>query len=102
MVPFPRWDPHLAFLHNMENSDLARSKKIETRRNEGFRTRCKERGVNMESLIGSKTYANEKQGAMQTVQRFLRAICEVCPRGQKKDLVGSWKQKVEAILVEFE
>ncbi|MCJ1234362.1 hypothetical protein MMC14_002323 [Varicellaria rhodocarpa] len=102
VVPFPRWDPHLAFLRNMNINDLAKSKKIETRRNEGFHTRCEERGVDVKSLIGTKTYANEKQEAMQTVQRFLRAICEVCPRGQQKDLVGSWKQKVEATLVEFE
>ena len=101
VVPFPRWDPHLAFLWNGDSTDFTKSKEIKTKWNEMFRARCEERGVDLSDLVGTR-YSNEKQEAMQTVQKFLRAICEVCPRGQKRDLVPFWGEHVEMTLAVFE
>lgn len=96
VVPAPRWNPPRAFLWNAQNNDQSKIEQEELERY--FEKRCKERGL--ERLL-DEVKANEKQQQMQTLTNFLRAIVEVCPRGQATDKVEGWKKVVETNLEAF-
>ncbi|RFU35763.1 hypothetical protein B7463_g540, partial [Scytalidium lignicola] len=86
IVPFTRWNPTRAFLWNAR--DDADSGAEKERLLSIFKERCKERNV---EILEDAQYSSTLQEAMQTAANFLRAIVEVVPRGQKGDLVRSWK-----------
>lgn len=94
VVPGPRWDPPNAFLYPWgEDGDAARR---ERERMRGWaREMCTERGIGLE-VVNGVGYT----GVQETVQRvanFARAICEVCPRGQREKAEG-WRGNLEVEL----
>lgn len=54
-----------------------------------FVVRCTAREV---SVLRDAEYTSEKQEHMQLAANFLRAIVEVAPRGQKRELQAAWKE----------
>ncbi|EHA47022.1 hypothetical protein MGG_10936 [Pyricularia oryzae 70-15] len=95
ITPSNRWNPTRAFLWNgQQNED---SKHEKERLFELFKKLIQERAPQ----ILDEMEPNEMQEAMQTVHNFLRAIVEVCPRGQCVDKVGVWRATLEASLEVF-
>ncbi|KAI6316667.1 hypothetical protein MCOR14_011139 [Pyricularia oryzae] len=95
ITPSNRWNPTRAFLWNgQQNED---SKHEKERLFELFKKLIQERAPQ----ILDEMEPNEMQEAMQTVHNFLRAIVEVCPRGQCVDKVGVWRATLEASLEAF-
>lgn len=91
VVPGPRWDPPNAFLYPWgEDEDAA---KRERERMRGWaREMCKERRIGVEAVDGARYKG--KQESAQRVGSFTRAICEVCPWGEKDKAVG-WRRTLE-------
>ncbi|KIJ57294.1 hypothetical protein M422DRAFT_148887 [Sphaerobolus stellatus SS14] len=87
IVPFTRWNPTRAFPWTARGDP---SDKVEwTRLWNMFERKCEERGV---TIVKDQEYSAPRQEAMQKAANFLRAIVEVCPRGQKYGLAhGTWK-----------
>ena len=86
VVPIQLWNPRRAFLWTGQageegNQEKARLKLL-------FTERCKERGV---LPLDEVVFTSPLQEAMQDVVDFVRAIVEVSPRDQRKDLVPSWR-----------
>ena len=84
VVPALRWDPVRAFLWNGSTDETAGPEKERLR--QLFEKELKRRGVD--------PWWNQSSEATElvwTVIRFVRAIVEVCPRGQKADQVKNWK-----------
>lgn len=84
VVPALRWDPVRAFLWNGSMDESAGPEKERMR--QLFEKEMKRRGV--EPWWNQSSEATE---LVWTVIRFVRAIVEVCPRGQKADQVQNWK-----------
>ncbi|RDW68770.1 phosphotransferase family protein [Aspergillus mulundensis] len=96
VVPAPRWNPPRAFLWNMK---WAPEDKAEQSRMEGlFEKICLEKGAG--HLLEEMTL-NDKQEQMQTAVNHIRAIVEVCPRGQAGDKVGKWREVAERAMDAF-
>jgi hypothetical protein len=93
VVPAPRWNPPRAFLWNTQTHD--RAKVDQAALEKIFETKCKEKGL--ECLL-EDAKLTELQEPMQTLTNHLRAIVEVCPRGQAQDRVGQWRSTVEKCL----
>ncbi|KAJ5778881.1 hypothetical protein N7457_006601 [Penicillium paradoxum] len=77
VVPAPRWNPPRAFLRNMkwtpeDKEEQARMEKL-------FESVCREKGV---GKVLEEMQLNALQQSMQTAVNHIRAIVEVCPRGQ--------------------
>jgi hypothetical protein len=89
IVPFTKWDPRRALLWNGRTDDESAAEKQRLLRL--FNERCVERKV---KLLEDVNFVSPWQESMQTVADYLRAIVEVSPRGQRQDLVPSWKEKV--------
>ncbi|KAK5988936.1 hypothetical protein PT974_10434 [Cladobotryum mycophilum] len=100
VVPALRWDPVRAFLWNGRYSDEASAEKERLRGL--FERELEERGV-------PKWWGREEGGeegtdvveTVWTVVRFVRALVEVCPRGQRADKVEEWKRAVEEALAKL-
>lgn len=84
VVPALRWDPVRAFLWNGSSDESAGPEKERLR--QVFEKELKRRGV--EPWWNQSSEATE---LVWTVIRFVRAIVEVCPRGQNADQVKNWK-----------
>ncbi|PYH96919.1 hypothetical protein BO71DRAFT_448281 [Aspergillus ellipticus CBS 707.79] len=90
VVPVPRWNPPRAFLWNMKWSE---EDKAEQTRMEGvFEEVCQRKGA---GGMLEEMKLNGKQEVMQRVVNHVRAIVEVCPRGQAAEKVGGWRRVVE-------
>ncbi|GAB1205553.1 hypothetical protein APSETT445_004229 [Aspergillus pseudonomiae] len=63
-----------------------------------FDERCRTRGVD---LLSETEPRFSLQESMQDAIGYLRAIVEVCPRGEKADKVGEWRAILEASLETF-
>lgn len=91
-VPAPRWNPVRAFLWNGQKTDEAKAEKEELM--VVFERICEERGI----TVLEDARANEHQEAMKDVLRYMGAIVDVCPRGEKQDMVGGWREAAEEAL----
>ncbi|KAF3767509.1 APH-domain-containing protein [Cryphonectria parasitica EP155] len=89
VVPASRWNPVKAFLWNMKEGDESRAEKAELMR--VFEEVCAVKGL----TILSDARANEYQEAMQLVVNYVRAIVEVCPRGEKEEAAREWRRLAE-------
>ncbi|EED13998.1 conserved hypothetical protein [Talaromyces stipitatus ATCC 10500] len=96
VVPAPRWNPPRAFLWNMKSTP--EDKAEQTRMEELFEQVCHERGA--QSIL-EETKMNAAQESMQTVVNHVRAIVEVCPRGQASDRTRQWRKVAEAAMEKF-
>jgi len=85
VVPMTKWNPRRAFLWN--GRDDEESGKEKQRLVDLFTRRCEEREL---SILADAAFASPLQESMQKLADFLRAITEVAPRGQRKDLVPNW------------
>ncbi|KAI0837592.1 hypothetical protein F5Y06DRAFT_287790 [Hypoxylon sp. FL0890] len=97
VVPCPRWNPRRAFLWNGQDGEASLAEK--QRLWELFTARCEER--NMASFLEDAKFTSPLQEAMQYVANFLRAIVEVSPRDQRKELVPSWRATVLENIARF-
>ncbi|PLB34535.1 phosphotransferase family protein [Aspergillus candidus] len=97
VVPAPRWNPPRAFLWNMGWG--AEDKEEQTRMEGVFERVVGEmgRGDVLEEMRGG----SKRMEQMQTVVSYLRAVVEVCPRGEAADRVGSWRGVVEGSMDGF-
>lgn len=98
IVPIQRWDPSRAFLWNRQRN--ARAVAEQKRIRAIFQKRCRARGVG-QLLLDEPGYTSSLQETMQNGISYLRAIIEVCPRGQRQDEVGLWRTEVEDCLEAF-
>jgi hypothetical protein len=89
IVPAVQWDPRRSFLWN--GRDTADGVKERQRVLEVFGQRCKQSGA---ALLDDAVHSSPLQKAMQDVADFLRAIVEVVPRDQRKELVPKWRETV--------
>ncbi|KAJ5159629.1 uncharacterized protein N7482_006633 [Penicillium canariense] len=97
VVPGPRWNPPRAFLWNMKwDPD---DKAEQTRMEQLFEQTCREKGA---EHILEQTQLNAKQEMMQTAVNHIRAVVEVCPRGQAQDRVAHWRAVAEAAMEGFQ
>jgi hypothetical protein len=88
VVPFTRWNPSRAFLWNAQDSDTSMAEK--TALMERYEKRVRDRGLGY--LVDDAKFTSKEQENMQTVANYLRAIVEVCPRGQASGSVMGWKE----------
>jgi aminoglycoside phosphotransferase (APT) family kinase protein len=90
ICPIQRTDPPRAFLWNADPAPDSVQEKYALRR--AFHDRIKgTRGVDLED---GWRYTSPEQEMMQTVATFMRAIIEVCPRGQSEDKALEWARAV--------
>lgn len=97
IVPIQRWDPSRAFLWNGQRN--ARAVEEQKRLRKVYHERCLARGLG--GLLDEPQYTSALQETMQEGISYLRAIVEVCPRGQRLDKLGEWRAVLEACLEEF-
>ncbi|KAJ5291586.1 hypothetical protein N7478_000837 [Penicillium angulare] len=90
VVPAPRWNPPRAFLWNYKTT--SEDKAEQARMESIFEEICREKGL---ERILEETQLSPRQQDMQTAVNHIRAIVEVCPRGQAKDRVASWRSTAE-------
>lgn len=89
VVPSTKWNPNRSFLWNGQDNEESG---IEKQRLLGlFDQRCREKNL---AILENAAFSSPLQESMQTVADFLRAIVEVVPRDQRKDLVPSWRATV--------
>ncbi|CEJ90889.1 hypothetical protein VHEMI06641 [[Torrubiella] hemipterigena] len=92
VVPALRWDPVRAFLWNGQDSQVANDEKY--RLQQIFEDELTKRG---EKLWWKDT--DPQVDSIWTVIRYVRAIVEVCPRGQKLEAAKGWRDAAaEALL----
>lgn len=97
IVPFTKWDPARAFLWDGRDDEgnIPRKRALV----ETFRKRCAERGV--PDVLKDAEYVSERQDAMQGVVDYLRAIVEVCPRGEKLEAARGWRDAMVRFMEVF-
>lgn len=95
VLPLPLWGPGKSFLWNGNNTP--ESKAEQGRLHQVFRSMCEERSLELLADLDLKE--QEPYASISTVLNFVRAIVEVCPRGQKLDSAKGWKQVAENAMV---
>jgi hypothetical protein len=96
VVPAPRWNPPRAFLWNGQHTPESREE--HTKMERIFVEVCKEKDA---EFLLDDVKMNEEQEQMQTVLNYVRAIVEVCPRGEAQDMVNGWREAAGASLAYF-
>lgn len=71
----------------------------QTRMEQLFEQTCREKGA---EHILEQIQLNAKQEMMQTAVNHIRAIVEMCPRGQAQDRVARWRGVAEAAMEGFQ
>jgi hypothetical protein len=97
VVPSTRWNPSRAFLWNAQESETSKAEK--TSLMEAYEKKARDRGLGY--LIDDAKFTSKEQEDMQTVATYLRAIVEVCPRGQASESVMSWKETAVKAMIEL-
>jgi aminoglycoside phosphotransferase (APT) family kinase protein len=97
VVPFTRWNPSRAFLWNAQDSETSKAEKMSLM--ERYEMKARNRGLRY--LVDDSKFTSKEQEDMQTVANFLRAIVEVCPRGQASESVMSWKETAVKAMTEL-
>lgn len=92
VVPALRWDPVRAFLWNGQQTEAALEEKNRLR--SMFESGLKERGIERWWSGNGQNEVDE----VWTVIAFMRALVEVCPRGQRADKVEAWRSTTEGAL----
>jgi aminoglycoside phosphotransferase (APT) family kinase protein len=100
VVPALRWDPVRAFLWDAGASGDESSGPEKERMRALFEEELRKRGVE-KWWEGREGEEGKLVELVWTVVKFTRALVEVCPRGQRKDLVEGWKKSVEDALLEL-
>ncbi|KAJ1549289.1 hypothetical protein HK405_006233 [Cladochytrium tenue] len=95
IVPASRWNPPKAFLWNVQQNGESKPEK------ERLFSILKEILQHRAPRVLEEIEPNERQGAIQAVQSYLRAIVDVCPHEQRADMVDSWRAIVEVNLKTF-
>lgn len=94
IVPSVRWDPVRAFLWSGTYSQDAQEEKTRLRRI--FEAQLERRGIQKWWEEGG-----EDVESVWEVVRFMRAIVEVCPRGEKEEQSRAWRGSVEKALTKL-
>jgi hypothetical protein len=97
VVPAPKWNPSNAFLWNGSSDAAANREKYELRK--VFEAVCEEKGLQQ---ILRDIKPSLEQVMMINAGSYVRAITEVCPRGQRQDEVEKWKEGALAAMSFFE
>ncbi|KAI1390356.1 phosphotransferase enzyme family-domain-containing protein [Hypoxylon trugodes] len=87
VVPAQRWDPVRAFLWTGEAGEAGMAEK--RRLWELFTSLCEKRNTSF--FPQQVAFVSPRQEAMQNVVNYVRAIVEVSPRDQRKELVAGWR-----------
>ncbi|KAL2201818.1 APH-domain-containing protein [Sarocladium strictum] len=90
VVPFIEWNPHKAFLWNARDGPESAQQKEKLMKR--FERLCWE--TKAVPLLLDAKFSSPFQEKVHNVHNYLRAIVEVCPRGQRQDLVQGWRQTV--------
>lgn len=96
VVPMTKWNPRRAFLWNGRDDEASGQEK--QRLMDMFTRRCEDRGL---KILADSSFTSPLQESMQKVVDLVRAITEVAPRGQRKELVQSWVVQVSENLSHF-
>lgn len=96
VVPAPRWNPVRAFLWNGGRD--AEAKEERARMEALFEAVCMEKGA---ARLLEEVRPNALQESMQTAINHIRAIVEVCPRGEAQDKVEGWREVAKAAMEVF-
>ncbi|RAO71650.1 uncharacterized protein BHQ10_007662 [Talaromyces amestolkiae] len=96
VVPAPRWNPPRAFLWNYKNSPADKAE--HTRMEEVFEQVCREKGA---EWMLEEMKMSDLQESMQKIVNHVRAITEVCPKGQGSDRVAQWRSVAETAMEKF-
>ncbi|KAF2448988.1 hypothetical protein P171DRAFT_452634 [Karstenula rhodostoma CBS 690.94] len=97
VVPAPSWNPSKAFLWN--GQDTAEAKVERDRMFEIFRQTCNEQQV---TVILEGVRFNAAQEALDEILRHMRALVQVCPRGQQEGQRAHWRANIEVGLRYFD
>lgn len=97
VVPFTRWNPSRAFLWNAQDNDTSMAEK--TTLMERYEKKARDSGLGY--LVDDAKFTSKEQLDMQTVANYLRAIVEVCPRGQAQGSVMDWKETAVKAMTEL-
>lgn len=92
IVPALRWDPVRAFLWNGSQTDEANEEKYRLQKI------CEDELANRGVQPWWKDVDSQVDN-IWTVIRYVRAIVEVCPRGQKLEAARGWKDAAEEALI---
>ncbi|PHH91958.1 hypothetical protein CDD83_9597 [Cordyceps sp. RAO-2017] len=92
VVPANRWDPVRAFLWNGRVNDDAATREQERL------WRIFERALDTRGVPRWWEEAGQAVEDVWTVVSYTRGLVEVCPRGQKQDMVAGWRTTMEAAL----
>ncbi|KAJ6780793.1 hypothetical protein PWT90_09472 [Aphanocladium album] len=95
VVPALRWDPVRAFLWNGRRDEASGAEKERMR--VIFEKMLEERGIDKWWEQG----VSDEVTDVWTVLRFTRALVEVCPRGQRAELVNGWRDEAMAALTKL-
>lgn len=97
VVPAARWDPSRAFLWNGSGDAAANAEKYELRK--VFEAVCEEKGLHR---VLRDAEPSPEQGMVISAVSYVRAITEVCPRGQRGDEVDGWKEEALKAMAFFD
>ncbi|KAI1869664.1 uncharacterized protein JN550_005645 [Neoarthrinium moseri] len=97
VLPLPLWSPGSGFLWNAKQTPESMTE--QSRMYGVFTKLCKAHWPDLLSDFEVKKEMPHK--AISTILNFVRAVVEVCPRGQKADAARDWRKTAEMALTEL-